>query len=274
MFSGGSNSAAAYGNSDPALPVLLDTGSSAWSVPTTFYNRNIAPLFPYVDGSGLCSCVHRDDRDTSLTLTFGGKVNVTVPAREFIVPLYNATTNQPFPYSRTADACAFMIVPAQANGEGFQTLGDAILRSMYVVFDLDNGQLSVAQAAVNSTAAPAIVTVAAGPRGLASAISTSYSAAPSNTYSIAAEVQSATGSFSVSSAASTIGAATGTAAVPADAQVAATGGSGGSSTSGGSSSSSSKGVAAGLVVPGVQWGAVWTTGLAVLGVAVGAGLML
>lgn len=47
--------------------------------------------------------------------------------------------------------------------QDFPTLGDSIMRSMYVVFNLDNGQISIAQAAVNTTAAPDVVTVAAGP---------------------------------------------------------------------------------------------------------------
>ncbi|KAK5112865.1 hypothetical protein LTR85_011092 [Meristemomyces frigidus] len=272
LFSGGTNSILAYGNSDEALPVLLDTGSSAWSVPTDYYNQLIAPLFTYVDQEGLCSCSHQDD-DSSMTLTFGAKINITVPAREFIVPIYNSTTDDPITYTDGTQACAFMIVAAEPTGEGFQTLGDAMLRSMYVVFDLDNGQLSIAQAAVNSTDAPSIVTIPAGTSGIASAISTSYSGAATNTWSIAAEVQNATASFSVSTAQSTIGEATGTAAVPADAQI-SSGGETASSSGSGSSSTSSKGAAAGLVVPGMDWSGVWVTGTAVMMATLGAGLMM
>lgn len=215
LFSGGHNTIAAYGNSDYALPVLLDTGSSAWSVPTDYYNQYIAPNFKYVDQQGLCSCDHQND-DTHLTIEFGTKINITVPVREFIVPIYNSTTDQPYPYQGGGEACAFMIVAAQPTGQGFQTLGDAILRSMYVVFDLDEGQVSIAQAAVNSTASPNVVAVAAGPSGVSSALGTgaTYSAAPSNTYSIAPEIQNATASFVVSTAQSTIGSATGTSLHP------------------------------------------------------------
>ncbi|KAK0354838.1 hypothetical protein LTR59_001549 [Friedmanniomyces endolithicus] len=276
MFSGGSNSDAAYNQTDSALPVLLDTGSSAWSMDQNVYAQYIAPAFPYVDQQGLCSCSHQND-ETTLTVEFGRKINITVPIREFVIPIYNATTNQPYPYSSAGDtACAFMITPAAATGQGFQTLGDAILRSMYVVFDLDNGQVSLAQAALNSTASPAIHTVAAGASGVAQAInSASYLSAAVQTRSIAAAV-AATATFQASTAQSTVGVATGTAAVPADAQVSGTSGtqSGGSSstTSGSSGSgSTSKAAAARVMVAGGVWG--WASVSGVLG-AVGASMML
>jgi hypothetical protein len=273
LFSGGTNDVSAYQSStNPALPVLLDTGSSAWSVDQDVYNKLFAPLFTYVDAQGLCSCAEMSNGD-EVTLEFGAKINITIPSREFITPVYNTTTNEPVVYnSKGEQACAFMIVGAQSTGEGFQTLGDAILRSMYVVFDLDNGQVSIAQANVNSTASPSIVTVSAGASGVASAVSSSYTGAPSNTWSIAAEVTSGTASFSVSTAGSTIGTATGTAAIPVNAQAEQTGSSG--SSSGGSSASSSKGVAAGITVPSFEWSNLWVMGWSVVAVAVGMGLAL
>ncbi|KAK5111545.1 hypothetical protein LTR62_004841 [Meristemomyces frigidus] len=273
LFYGGSPNVQAYTSTDVALPVLLDTGSSAWSVPTSYYDKFIAPQFTFVDPqSGLCACSHQND-DTSLILEFGAKLNITVPIREFVVPVYNSSSNEPYIVNGQSQ-CAFMIVPAQPTGQGFQTLGDAILRSMYIVFDLDQGQVSLAQAKVNGSSSPNVVTVSAGPSGIANAISTSYSAAPVNTNSIAPAVQNATASFSVSTAQSTIGSATGVGAVPADAQV--SGGASGTASSSGSKSSgsSSKGAAAGLVVPGADFSGVWVVGVSVAMAALGAGLVL
>ncbi|KAK3117728.1 hypothetical protein LTR53_000657 [Teratosphaeriaceae sp. CCFEE 6253] len=275
FFAGGSADDAAYGQYDAALPVLLDTGSSAWSMPSSYYDKYLAPAFPWVDSNGLCSCDHQND-DTTLTVEFGGKVNITVPVREFVVPIYNATTNQAYPYSGGGEACAFMIVSAPSTGQGFQTLGDAILRSMYVVFDLDNGQVSIAQAAVNSTASPAIVTVAAGTSGVASAISsTSYDGAARQTGSIAPVVKNGTASFVVSTAQSTIGDATGTAAVPADAQVSATGSGGSRTGSGGSSTgtSSSAAGALGMGMGNLDLGQMWVL-LVVAAGMVGGGMLV
>jgi len=273
LFSGGTNGVAAYGNNDIALPVLLDTGSSAWSVPTEYYNKLIAPAFTYVDSNSLCPCSHADSSD-SLTLTFGGEINITVPAREFIIPLYNSTTNDPIPYDSAGEmACAFMVVPAGATGEGFQTCGDAVLRSMYVVFDLDNGQVSLAQANLNASSSPNVVTVSSGPSGVANAVGTaSFSPAPSETYSIAPEAMNATVSFSLSTMHTTLGGATGTAALPEDARPS---GSGTSSSSGGKSSSSKGGAAPGVAVVGpFEWSRVWVAGVVGVGAVVGAGLIL
>ncbi|KAI7690691.1 hypothetical protein KC353_g19320, partial [Hortaea werneckii] len=235
LFSGGSNTMAAYESNDSALPVLLDTGSAAWSMPQSYYREYIAPSFPYLDSYGLCACSHRQDQ-TTLHLTFGASIRIQVPISDIIVPIYNSTTREPIPYSESEDACAFLIVPAEPTGYGFQTLGDAILRSLYVVFDLDNGQLSLAQAATDNDAGSQsggnvnVVAVPSGPGGVASALSSasaeaSYvpasSAAPSQSWSIAPLVTAAseTRDLTATTAGSTIGTATGSAAIPAGARV-------------------------------------------------------
>jgi hypothetical protein len=94
IFSGGTDSTAAYGSNDAALAVLLDTGSSAWSLPTQYYEKGILPLFPYVTSQGLCDCKYRDSND-SLTVEFAAKISINVPARQFIVPIYDPATNEP-----------------------------------------------------------------------------------------------------------------------------------------------------------------------------------
>ncbi|KAK6443142.1 hypothetical protein LTR95_000659 [Oleoguttula sp. CCFEE 5521] len=279
IFSGGSSGVQAFSSSDESLPVLLDTGSAAWTIPRSHY-RSLVSAFTYIDQYGYTACSNRNNGD-SVTLTFGGEVEVTVPAREFIVPVYNASTNDVIYYDNagTQPACTFLLVEEQqATGQGFQTLGDAILRSMYVVFDLDNGQVSIAQAQVNSTSNPDIVTVPAGEGGVASAVGSGVeTATASQTYSIAQAVNG-TATFEVSTAASTVGSATGTDAVPLDARPDATatgasgnGGSGSGSGSGGAASSSGGAVAGRMV--GVQifgsWAiAAWVATM--LGVGIGA----
>jgi len=201
------------------------------------------------------------------------------------VPIVNSTTREPVPLGDGTDACAFLLAPAAEDGMGFQTLGDAILRSMYVVFDLDNGQVSIAQAKINSTASPDIVTVQAGPTGVAAAVS-NVASAPSNTWSVAAAIAT-TPAYSVTTAKDPIGTATGEAAVPESAQLEGDddsgngdSSSGGGSNSGGSGTGSgshhtSSGAAAGLVVPGAGDNVLfYITGLWVAGMALGAGLML
>ena len=269
IFKGGSPGVEAYYNNNPSLPVLLDTGSSAWSVPEEYY-AYIVRAFPYVTRQGICPCKYADSDDT-LTLTFDASIEIKVAAKEFIVPIYNATTNDPVPYDQNDYACAFMVVPEQPTGEGFQTCGDAILRSMYVVFDLDQGQMALAQANVNSTSTPDIKTIAAGPSGIANAAS-SVSTAASQSYSVAAQI-SATASFSVSTADSTIGTATGTYAIPANAQISASASSSGGGGGGGGGKKSS-GAASAVTVPAMDWSGVWTMGIALAMTALGAGIMM
>lgn len=262
IFSGGSPGIDAYRPRDAALPVLLDTGSSAWTVPAQYFDA-IVSAFPYVSSNGIVDCVHASSSDT-MTLTFAGAVDITVPAKDFIVPAYNRTTNVGYQSASGAQQCVFMITPEQngGTGMGFETLGDAVLRSMYVVFDLDNGQMGIAQADVNSTASPNIQIVAAGPNGIEKAVSNARqpvipsASASASAFPIANGVNG-TATYSVETMATTIGTATGTNAVPADARVSA------SSAAGPS-----------LNLRGVEDGS-WRIGFAVVfGMIVGGGLVV
>ncbi len=269
VFSNGKPGLDAYRQNSGSLPVLLDTGSAAWSVPPSVYTALVSN-FPYINRQGVCDCKYADSADT-MTVTFNGQLDITVPAKEFIVPAYNRTTNQPYQDQSGAGQCVFMVVPSKGTGMGFDTLGDAVLRSMYVVFDLDQGQMSLAQAAVNSTADPDIRVVAAGAGGVANAAKNVKSAAPmSSSFPIAPQING-TATFAVSTAKTTVGSATGTAAVPADAQVGASGSTG---TSSGSTGTSTKGAASSLVVPGFDWSSFGVLGLAAGMAVLGAGLVL
>lgn len=255
LFSGGAAGIDAYKNGNPSLPVLLDTGSSAWSVPANYY-RMIVSHFPYVNSQGLCKCSDVNDGD-SITLTFGGEAKITVPAEEFIVPIYNRTTDQAYQFPGGGDQCVFMIAPSAGTGMGFDTLGDAVLRSMYIVYDLDNAQLSIAQSNPNSTSSD-VRAVKAGVNGVASAAKNVQTASV-NSFPIANTVNG-TATHAVSTMKTTIGAATGTGAAPAGAQASAT--------------STKSGVAAAVTVPRADWSGAWMAALSLALVTLGAGVML
>lgn len=295
-------------NGDPnggrgSLPVLLDTGSSAWTVPTSLYTKVVALFGNAIDEYGNIACSHQND-NFNITLQFGGEKSITVPARDLIVPIYDPATNKQNTTSNGQPLCTFMLSPdvggQQMDQSGFLTLGDAILRSMYVVFDLDNGQVSIAQAVANaSTDASSsgsgnnIKVVQAGPSGVAQAVGNAndgvMTAAP-NSYNIAPEV-TATISVSDQTVSPAVGTATGLAAVPEQGQanvnpstgatatpasgsgsISGSGsGSGPSSGSSSGSSSTSKGAAASVSVPAFFWNtfmisSVWLT-MGVLGAA-------
>lgn len=247
MFSGGTDSIDAYNDDGTTLPVLLDTGSAAWSVPEALLEK-LLPSFSFLDEHLQCDCKYRD-ASTSITLTFGNAINITVPISSLIVPMYDPMTNEPVPYVNGANppqACTFMIVPGEPTQSGFLTLGDSVLRSMYIVFDLDNGQVSLAQAAVNSTSGPDIVTVGAGPDGVAKAAAASKIEA--NSYSVAVAVSGGE-TFTASKVNTAVGTATGIEAVPTDARPIETEAGAG----GGESSAAASSGAAGMVeVPGLD----------------------
>ncbi|KAF2720049.1 acid protease, partial [Polychaeton citri CBS 116435] len=217
IISGTQTDYLAYASDSGSLPMLLDTGSAAWSVTKPVYDALIQQAFPYVDSSGICDCSHAVDTET-VTLTFGDAVQIKVPATEFIVPAYNTTTQEQYTDSHGNPLCAFLISASDSSldDEGFGIVGDSILRSMYVVFDLDNGQASIAQAKVNSTDQPNVKVVEAGPSGVAKAVSVANNP-PQQSASVWPGVN-ATVTFSASTMQSTIGQATGIDAVPEEAR--------------------------------------------------------
>jgi hypothetical protein len=83
---------------------------------------------------------------------FGGAngVSIKVPVDELVFPLtsefsLDGYTPPELPFSNT---CAFGILP---GGQGPFILGDTFLRSTYVVYDLKNNLVAVAQTNFNST---------------------------------------------------------------------------------------------------------------------------
>lgn len=264
LWTGGSPGIEAYNRDDTALPVLLDTGSTAWTIPQRYFSNYIEPNFPFVDSSGTCSCEYAKS-GPSLSLEFGAKVTITVTPDQFIVPIIDPATRKPQIYDNKGnEACVFLLAP-DTSGQAFLTLGDAILRSMYVVFDLDNGQGSIAQAATNP-GSPNIVTVQAGPTGVAAAVS-GVNTAPANSVKAPGEVQPGTVSYSVATAATPVGTATGADAVPEGARVV-----GGSGTGPGGKTSSAAATA--LAIPGVDNTALWVACIWTAGIALGASMML
>ncbi|KAG8623936.1 hypothetical protein KVT40_008912 [Elsinoe batatas] len=207
-----------------SLPVLLDTGSTAWTVPPSLYT-SLRDLFgDAIDSAGLLDCSHQKD-DVSISIEFNGQVTIDVPASSFIIPVYDPATNRQNTTASGQPLCAFMISPDVGNQQltqtGFLIMGDAVLRSVYVVFDMDNGQISIAPANTNSTSQSNVRVVSAGPSGLAQAVSDSNGGAATadeNSYRIAPAI-TASQSLSFATGSSPVGTATGTFAIPLAGQV-------------------------------------------------------
>ncbi|CAK7242217.1 MAG: hypothetical protein STHCBS139747_003698 [Sporothrix thermara] len=146
--------------SDMALAVLLDTGSSLTYLPDpiveTIYNE-VGATYDADEGAAYVPCSLADRANASVTFKFSHPSTITVDADELVLDLVTASGRRPT-FRNGQDACLFGIAPA---GRGTNVLGDTFLRSAYVVYDLDNNQISMAQTVFNTTAS-SVVEIGAG----------------------------------------------------------------------------------------------------------------
>ena len=106
------------------VPLLLDTGAPNSILPRSLTDEIMAALNIKYDTPFDCDHIESDE---SLEFVFND-VRITVPIGEMIM--------------RREKDCAFGIVP---GGEGGGLLGDTFLRSAYIVYDLGNNQVHMAQ---------------------------------------------------------------------------------------------------------------------------------
>jgi len=139
-----------------AIPVLLDSGTTLTYLPPSLAAR-IFDALDVVDDSRNTGLVYAncdllsDKEDTTFDFRFGGDDGplVRVPMDEMVldnVKGYMALGLQ-VPDLPFDNVCSFGI---QALS-GFYLLGDTFLRSAYVVYDLSNKEIALAQANLNAT---------------------------------------------------------------------------------------------------------------------------
>ena len=135
-------------SSNIALAVLLDSGSSLTYLP----DEIVQDIFNVVDGrydtdEGVayvpCSLA---SENKNLTFTFSSP-KIAVSMKELVLNLVTNNGKRPA-FEDGVPACLFGIAPA---GRGTNVLGDTFLRSAYVVYDLDNNEISLAQTRFNTT---------------------------------------------------------------------------------------------------------------------------
>lgn len=130
--------------SNQNIPVLLDSGSSLMYLPDGVvrtllqkykgFNARYEPSQQAIAVD--CSLANEQG---SLDFVFSG-VHISVPLDELVIVAG---------YSRGQPYCLFGIAPAGRSS--VSVLGDTFLRSAYVVYDLDNNEISLAQTNFNST---------------------------------------------------------------------------------------------------------------------------
>ena len=143
-----------FGSGLPSA-VLLDSGSSLTYLPdditTDIYNA-LNVQYDRREGAGVVDCSLGDSSDT-LDFVFTS-VNISVPMSELVLPNQSseednsAGNGTSFSNKKVSSICAFGI--ASADGT-LPTLGDTWLRSAYVVYDLDNNEISLAQTNFNAS---------------------------------------------------------------------------------------------------------------------------
>lgn len=137
-----------------AIPVVLDSGTTLTYLPS----KTVAKLYKAIDAEydenyGLA---YVDCKYLSQNLTFAFQFGssdgpiVSVPADEVIFD--NVQQFEDAGYDVPSDlgfdnVCTFGILPS----DDYYLLGDTFLRSAYVVYDLQNQQIAIAQANLNST---------------------------------------------------------------------------------------------------------------------------
>lgn len=139
-----------------AVPVILDSGTTLTYLPSSTVEDVYSVVgAQYVDqyGLGYIDCKYMTS-DLKLTFQFGASdgPTVVVPADELVFDTVQTLVDAGYTTPRhlgfdSDDACLFGLLPS----DDYYLLGDTFLRSAYVVYDLDNYRVALAQANLNST---------------------------------------------------------------------------------------------------------------------------
>ncbi|KAJ4982726.1 eukaryotic aspartyl protease [Stagonosporopsis vannaccii] len=126
--------------SDSNVPVLLDSGSSLMYLPDAVASALYSQFNARYDSRQQAAFVDCDlaNQEGSLEFGFSG-VTISVPYNELVITAA---------VSRGQPVCILGIGPA---GRSVAVLGDTFLRSAYVVYDLENNEISLAQTNFNAT---------------------------------------------------------------------------------------------------------------------------
>jgi Eukaryotic aspartyl protease len=133
-------------------PALLDSGTTITVVPDDIYIALYEYFQAESDGQGdaIVQCSLLDGSDGTLDFGFGGEGGpvVKVPFSELALPAIG-TDGSWLTFQDGSLACVLGLEPTE--DELPVILGDTFLRSAYVVYDLTNQQISLAQTVFNAT---------------------------------------------------------------------------------------------------------------------------
>ena len=145
-FSNGGSSVSLNSGDTPVV-VLLDSGSSLTYLPddlTSALYKEVGATYDSEQQTAFVPCSLADN-DSTIDFTFSSPV-ISVPMSEMVI---NVGTGTQDTFRDGSPACVFGVAPAGLGG--ISVLGDTWIRSAYVVYDLANNEISLAQTNFNST---------------------------------------------------------------------------------------------------------------------------
>ena len=144
---------AQYSQQNLALPVILDSGTTAAYVPDNIANDVLAGIGATSnnDYGMIVPCSVGNSPDV-FSFGFGGPSGaaINVSVGEFVSPIFNDDGSQPTFRDGSGTVCTWDLLSSGPVGQPI-LLGDAFLRSAYVVYDLTNNQIGMAQTDFNAT---------------------------------------------------------------------------------------------------------------------------
>ena len=128
---------------------ILDSASNLTYLPNDLTNSIYGPLdvqYSQSEGNAFCNC-NLANENTTLESTFTPPT-ISIPIKELVIDTNSDTSqavishNKRQQFNSGISLCLFGIVPSEGSTA---VLGDTFLKSAYVVYDLVNRQISLAQ---------------------------------------------------------------------------------------------------------------------------------
>lgn len=182
-----------------AQAVLLDSGSSLTYLPNAMVEaiyEEVGAQYDSTEGAAYVPCSLAYNT-TALNFTFSTP-EIQVTMDELVIPV-TSTSGEPLTFTDGTAACLFGIAPA---GDSTAVLGDTFIRSAYLVYDLDNNEISIAQTNFNATTTN-VVEIGTGTTAVPNAVAVTNAATASSDVSSGDTIA---GSAALGAATSTAGA--------------------------------------------------------------------
>jgi hypothetical protein len=158
--------------SNQNVAVLLDSGTSLTYLPndiTESIYEAVGAQYDNQEGTAYVPCSLASNT-TTLDFTFTSPT-ISITMAELVLDIV-ASNGLPVYFQNGEQACVFGIAPA---GTSTSVLGDTFLRSAYVVYDLSNNEISLAQTKFNVTTTN-ILEIGTGANAVPSAVAVSGAA--------------------------------------------------------------------------------------------------